>query len=334
MSKLVYTGRPTQKTIARITGFAVPTVSRALADAPDIGEDTKRRVREVAQEIGYRPDRAGVRLRTGKTNVVSLVISSEHDLSNHTSRLVSSVASALRGTPYHVIITPFFAGEDPMIPVRYIVETKSADAVILNQTQPEDPRVAYMMKEGFPFATHGRTNWADQHPYFDFDNFEYARLVVTALADRKRQRILLVLPPMAQNYSRHIRSGADGTAQARGVSTVSLKGASSDDSISAISEAIGMHLQSDPEIDAILCASSGAAVAAAIAVEEQNLQIGIEIDIAGKEAIPLLNQFRSPILAFREDVDRAGSFLAKAVTQRISSPDQPPMQALDVPKGL
>ena len=53
---------------------AVPTVSRALNDAPDIGEATKRRVQELAEKIGYRPNRAGLRLRTGKTNVIALVL--------------------------------------------------------------------------------------------------------------------------------------------------------------------------------------------------------------------------------------------------------------------
>jgi len=105
--------RPTLKTIAQATGLAVATVSRALHDAPDIGERTKERVREVAQELGYRPNRAGVRLRTGKTNVISLVLSTEEHVMNHTARLIYSIADALRGTPYHMIVTPIPA---PTIP--------------------------------------------------------------------------------------------------------------------------------------------------------------------------------------------------------------------------
>ena len=72
--------RPTLKTIAAATGLAIATVSRALKDAPDIGEETKRRVRETAERLGYRPNRAGVRLRTGKTNVIALVLSAEADV--------------------------------------------------------------------------------------------------------------------------------------------------------------------------------------------------------------------------------------------------------------
>ena len=224
--------RPTQKTIAQMTGLAVATVSRALADAPDIGQATKRRVRDVAAQIGYQPDRAGVRLRTGKTNVISLVVSTEHDLMNHTARLISSIAAELRDTPYHLIVTPSFAGEDPMIPVRYVVETRSADAVILNQTEPQDPRIAYLMEHNFPFVTHGRTDWSDRHAYFDFDNHAFSTLTMRELQKRHRRHILLVLPPLAHNYARHILDGAREAAHALGLTVRVLEGATSDDPIS------------------------------------------------------------------------------------------------------
>ena len=57
--------RPTLKTIAASTGLAIATVSRALKDAPDIGEDTQSRVRETAALLGYHHHRAGGGLRTG-----------------------------------------------------------------------------------------------------------------------------------------------------------------------------------------------------------------------------------------------------------------------------
>ena len=53
--------RPTLKTIAYMTGLGITTVSRALKDAPDIGAETKERVRLIARQIGYQPNRAGVK---------------------------------------------------------------------------------------------------------------------------------------------------------------------------------------------------------------------------------------------------------------------------------
>ena len=115
--------RPTLKTIAYMTGLGVTTVSRALNDAPDIGQATKERVRLVAKQIGYRPNRAGVRLRTGKTNVISLILSVETEVLGLTSHLVYGISEYLAGSPYHLIVTPYNMRSDPLDPVRYIVET-------------------------------------------------------------------------------------------------------------------------------------------------------------------------------------------------------------------
>ena len=82
------TGKPTLKTISKLSGLAVPTVSRALSDAPDISEKTKKKIREIAAEIGYVPNRAGVRLRTGKTLVISLILAPDSELMPHTAQLI------------------------------------------------------------------------------------------------------------------------------------------------------------------------------------------------------------------------------------------------------
>lgn len=187
--------RPTLKTIATLSGMAVPTVSRALGNAPDISAGTKAKIRKIADEIGYVPNRAGLRLRTGRTNVISLVMSTEQDMMNQTARLITSVGSGLRDTQYHLNMTPFFPDDDPMTPIRYIVENGTADAVIINQILPNDPRVAYLMEKQFPFATHGRSNWLEQHAYYDFDNEAFARLGIEELVKRGRKSILMIAPP-------------------------------------------------------------------------------------------------------------------------------------------
>ena len=323
--------RPTLKTIARMTGLAVATVSRALHDADDLSAETKKRVREAAAKVGYRPNRAGVRLRTGKTNVISLVLSTDHDLMNHTARLISSIAGAFRNTAYHLIITPYFADEDPMDPVRYIVETGSADAVILNQTTPDDPRVAYLMEKAFPFATHGRTQWCDRHAYFDFDNTAFAHMAVAELHAQGRGNILLILPPLLQNYSMNLMDGAAEASQVFGVKTTVLQGATSDDPSDLIEAATRQFLADNPDIDAILCASTISCMAATAAAENLGRVLGQDIDIAAKEAVSFLKQFRQPILTLNEDVAKAGAFLARATMQAIAKPEAAPMQFLDAP---
>ncbi|MCK0096104.1 LacI family transcriptional regulator [Yoonia sp. F2084L] len=324
-------GKPTLKTIARLSGLAVPTVSRALNDAPDIGNETKKLIRKIANEIGYVPNRAGVRLRTGRTNVISLVMSTEHDLMSHTARLIASVASGLRDTPFHLVVTPFFPDQDPMEPVRYIVETGSADAVIMNQIQPNDPRVAYLMERKFPFATHGRTNWSDQHAYYDFDNNAFGSIAVKQLAARGRKNIYVVAPPTGHSYAQHMIAGVLDTGAAEGVAVTIADGVTSDTASAEVVAALRKTLQDHPEIDAVITASTSSAMAAVAAVEHHGAQVGKQIDVFSKEAMPFLKLFRADILTISEQVNAAGDFLAKAAIQAIRKPDETPMQALEVP---
>ncbi len=322
---------PTLKTIARISGLAVPTVSRALGDAPDIGNDTKKLVHRIADGIGYVPNRAGVRLRTGRTNVISLVIPAESDAMNHASKLTSSIAQQLRGTQFHLNILPSFPDEDSLRPIKYIVETRSADAVIFNMTEPEDKRVAYLLKRDFPFATHGRTNWSDQHAYYDYDNAAFMRVAIRRLATRGRKKILAILPPLNQNYAREMANGLEIESRLQTLDFRISQNVNSDKSSDEIRQWVTRRLEQSPEIDAVICTSSKAAIAAIVAIENRGLELGSDIDVYSKEVVPILKMFRKNIIVELEDIGAAGRQLAKAVVQRLRHPDLPPLQHLDTP---
>jgi LacI family transcriptional regulator len=322
---------PTLKTIAELTGLAVPTVSRALGDAPDISAATKRKVRETAARIGYIPNRAGVRLRTGRTNVISLVLPTDHEMMDLTARLISAIAAGLRGTSYHLTITPYFPGDDRMKPVKYIVETGSADAIILNQIAPSDARVDYLLDRGFPFATHGRGNRAAEHPFFDFDNGAFARQGIARLSAAGRRRILLIAPPREEAYARDMIDGAMTAARACGAALFVAENVSSDDAIDDIRAAVIDALRKDPTIDGILVGTPLAAMAAVAGLEACGGTIGRDVDVLSKDAIPFLRLFRDPIMIIEEDVRKAGEFLARAALAAIADPAALPMQMIDVP---
>lgn len=323
--------RPTLKTIAAATGLAVATVSRALKDAPDIGEDTKRRVRETAERLGYRPNRAGVRLRTGKTNVIALVLSAEADVMNHTSQLLYSIARTLKGTAYHLVVMPFFPDEDPMQPIRYIVETGSADGIILNQTRPDDPRIRYMHERGFPFAAHGRTDMGIDHPYFDYDNEAYGRQAVRILHARGRKRLLIIAPPRAHSYARHMVTGFSEQAASLGLAFEVAEAVTSDSPGGEIERAVELRFRAPNPPDGLVLGSTTATMASVHGAERAGAVIGRDFDGVGKEAIPFLHRFRSELIVLREDVSRAGHFLARAIIAAIERRAVDRAQFLDAP---
>jgi LacI family transcriptional regulator len=64
----------TVKDVAAAVGVSVATVSNVLNDRPNVGESTRRKVMEVARQLGYRPNRAAQAMRTGRTRAIGLVL--------------------------------------------------------------------------------------------------------------------------------------------------------------------------------------------------------------------------------------------------------------------
>src|SRR6185436_4788488 len=63
------------KDIAERAGVSVMTVSKVMRDAPDVSAATKTRIRQLALEMGYMPDRIAQGLRNRSTRLFGLVIS-------------------------------------------------------------------------------------------------------------------------------------------------------------------------------------------------------------------------------------------------------------------
>jgi len=324
-------GRPTLKTIAFMTGLAITTVSRALKDAPEIGAETRRRVQLVARQVGYRPNRAGVRLRTGKTNVISLVLNTEEQVGGFVSDLIYGISEELAQTPYHLIVTPYSRVNDPLEPVRYVVETGSADGIIISRTEPDDKRVRYMMEHGFPFATHGRTDMGAEHAFHDFDNHAFAREAVEKLAALGRRRLALLAPPSSLSYHHHMRAGFSEALAEQGFGEVSFDTVTVDHSIDQIRARMRQLMQRPNRPDGIVSGAGGATFALVAGIEDAGLKLGVDVDIVSKQSSKLLHLFRPQLYVVNEDIRLAGRELARSVVGSIEGALAPSLQSLSRP---
>ena len=81
--------RPTIKDIARLAGVSTPVVSQVLNDRPSgygnvrVSEAMRRKIKEISDEIGYKPHRAAKVLRTGQNNTIGIIsMFSDHQMSH------------------------------------------------------------------------------------------------------------------------------------------------------------------------------------------------------------------------------------------------------------
>ena len=69
----------TMDDVARLANVSKPTVSRALSGHPNVTEQTRNKVLEVARKHGYAVNRNARKLREKHTNTVAVVL----DFSSH-----------------------------------------------------------------------------------------------------------------------------------------------------------------------------------------------------------------------------------------------------------
>jgi len=84
------------KDIAQRAEVSVMTVSKALRDAPDVSAETKRRLKLLAQQMGYVPDTRAQGLRTRTTKLFGVIISA------FTNPIFSRVVLAIEERAYEL----------------------------------------------------------------------------------------------------------------------------------------------------------------------------------------------------------------------------------------
>src|SRR5580704_17381755 len=65
---------PTIKEIAKKLNISISTVSRALHDHHSIGLRTKMRVRDLANELNYEPNKTAINFKQGKTFALGVLL--------------------------------------------------------------------------------------------------------------------------------------------------------------------------------------------------------------------------------------------------------------------
>jgi LacI family transcriptional regulator len=91
----------TLRQIAVKAGLSVMGVSKALRNSREISEATKIRVRKIAEQMGYRPNRIASILSSGKTKIIGVLLPNFYG--HHWDSLLDSIGSELRVYGYSML---------------------------------------------------------------------------------------------------------------------------------------------------------------------------------------------------------------------------------------
>ena len=97
----------TIKDVARQAGVVPSTVSRVMSNHPDIAAETRARVQQAIQTLGYRPDRMARSVRKGRTQSVSVLL--PHAGSDFYNLLINAIDTTLSDHDYDAALFPLLS---------------------------------------------------------------------------------------------------------------------------------------------------------------------------------------------------------------------------------
>lgn len=159
--------------IAERLGVSVNTVSRALRNCSDIGAETKKRVKVTADEMGYQPNKVASFMRTKKSNIIAVVISS---LSNpFFSISLDFVFNYLTEMNYHPLI---IVNKDGDLTVEEIVRCMQSGACgILTYIDLDKSAINYCEQYEIPVLLCGSKPHDDRISAVYSDDYRCGKLV-------------------------------------------------------------------------------------------------------------------------------------------------------------
>jgi LacI family transcriptional regulator len=309
--------RPTQRSIAQKLGLSVATVSRALSGDPLIALETRKLVADTANALGYVPDRAAQRLRTGRTNVISLVLPAHEEILGFGNSLVRGIFTALGHSHYHLVVMPTFDTEAADATVRRIVQNGLADGILLSRTEPNDIRIRYLIENDFPFVSHGRTELATPHPFVDFDNYGFAYQSVHRLVAAGADKLMILLPQEHLTFHHHLKQGFMAAVRETGVSYENISSVNLDSPPEDIAAAIKTRFAESAPPDGLILPGDTSALATLAALDDIGLKPGKDVFITTKQTSGAFDFVRPKIPSVFEDIAAAGELMAAYLVQRL-----------------
>ncbi len=125
--------RTTLADVAARAGVSVPLVSIVMRDAPGASEETRARVRRVAEELGYRPDDRARMLRRSRSRLIGVVFGVQHAFHGD---LVSGLYTAADAVDHELALSAVTPERDERHAVATLLQDRCEALLLLGPELP------------------------------------------------------------------------------------------------------------------------------------------------------------------------------------------------------
>ena len=308
----------TIKDIALILKISTSTVSRALRDAPDVGEETRKAVKALAEELDYQPNKLALSLLKKQTNTIGIIIP---NLDYVLATMVKGIDEVALDAGYTVMVCQ----SDESFG-REIVNTKRlldslVDGFIISvssETMVFD-HIKKIQTKKIPFVLFDRVIDNINVPKVRLDNLEGGRIATQHLIDQGYKKIALLGGPENLNISNERIQGYLNTLKLNKIKVdrnlIIKCDFNQDYAYMATKELLMMKNRPD----AIFAISDRLAIGAMLAIKEMGLSMPKDIGLVGFNNEPITKLLTPSITSVEMYAFEIGKATAKIFIEMMHS---------------
>ncbi|MBI5931096.1 MAG: substrate-binding domain-containing protein [Chloroflexi bacterium] len=321
--------RYTLNDVAKDAGVSYQTVSRVINDHPSVSPETRLRVQEVIQTLGYRPNKVAKSLVASQSNTLAILTFAM----NHygPTQMVVNIERAAKNLGYDLIFSNISKPtRDQISHALDSLSGRQVDGII-----SISPVVGIAYEEMLQFCHDIPLVLIDPQfgmeiPSIIVDQRYGSRIATEHLINLGHHRIAEISGPL--NWfgaiARH-EQWIETLQQACLTPMMSVEG-----DWSALSgyEAARRLLKQDSSFTALVVANDQMALGASYALSEQGLRIPLDVSIVGFDDIPEAAFFQPPLTTVRQEFNQLGQIGVRYLLELIQNPETPVEQHILYPE--
>jgi LacI family transcriptional regulator len=317
--------RPTQKDVARRAGVSRSTVSYVLNDQYDmkipISDETRQRVLEAIDELGYEPDARAQSLRLGHTNIVGVIIPAIQN--PFFWQILAGISDELQVAGYslHLFHHPLDLQQDA-ITVRQLTQQPVDGFILLAAAKYLLPRLTgYLRKSGRPVVEITSSK-------AEFDHVVHAygsgtRALMAHLFELGHQRIGFIygITREVQGFDRLLTYRE--VLEEAGLGVNSEFEAHCDENMEAAYQAAYTLLKRPNRPTALLVINDMLAIAVIRAARDLGLNVPGELSVASFDDILFASYISPSLTTVSGKAEESGRDAVRLILKRFADPDLP-----------
>ena len=314
--------------VARHAGVSQTTVSIVVnnGDTPNIPDETRQRVLEAIEELGYEPDALAQAFRSGSTKTVALIIP---DLRNpHFCECATGIEEAARAAGYHLILSSTTLNDEYAADIFKDLSRRRFDGLILAssfilESEEAQATLDHIRKRRLPVVELSENYGVDS---VSAEYREATKEVMSYLLSLGHRRIGMIYGvgghELGQDRLQPYQEGLRAAGIPIDPSLIAECGPTIEDGYQAALKLL--RLPSRPT--ALVAINDLLATSTLRAAADLGLRVPADVSLVGYDDIPMSNYLVPRLTTVTKDASEIGRKAFEVLLRRIQNPDLPQQQ--------